>query len=151
MTTGRSAGLNLRVGAEDAELSARLSEELTAFNNHATGAHDDRGLSVRITDDAGDLVAGLVGWTWGGCAGISEVWVRADRRHEGWGARLVRAAEDEALARGCTSVIVSSMSFQAPGFYRRQGYLETGSGGGLPGGHTRHHFFKELEGTENVS
>jgi ribosomal protein S18 acetylase RimI-like enzyme len=151
MTTGRSAGLNLRVGAEDAELSARLSEELTAFNNHATGAHDDRGLSVRITDDAGDLVAGLVGWTWGGCAGISEVWVRADRRHEGWGARLVRAAEDEAMARGCTSVIVSSMSFQAPGFYRRQGYLETGSGGGLPGGHTRHHFFKELEGTENVS
>ncbi|MEV7234002.1 GNAT family N-acetyltransferase [Streptomyces sp. NPDC051020] len=150
MTTGRSAGVNLRVGAEDAELSARLSEELTAFNNHATGAHDDRGLSVRVTDEAGDLVAGLVGWTWGGCAGISEVWVRADRRHEGWGARLVRAAEDEALARGCISVIVSSMSFQAPGFYRRQGYLETGSGGGLPGGHTRHHFFKELERTENV-
>ncbi|MGW3655798.1 GNAT family N-acetyltransferase [Streptomyces sp. NPDC005151] len=150
MTTGRSAGVNLRVGAEDAELSARLSEELTAFNNHATGAHDDRGLSVRVTDEAGDLVAGLVGWTWGGCAGISEVWVRADRRHEGWGARLVRAAEDEALGRGCTSVIVSSMSFQAPGFYRRQGYLETGSGGGLPGGHTRHHFFKELERTESV-
>ncbi|MFG2558955.1 GNAT family N-acetyltransferase [Streptomyces sp. NPDC048496] len=78
------------------------------------------------------------------------MWVRADRRHEGWGAGLVRAAEDEALARGCTSVIVSSMSFQAPGFYRRQGYLETGSGGGLPGSHTRHHFFKELERTENA-
>lgn len=142
--------MNLRVGAEDTELSARLSEELTAFNNKATGAHDDRGLSVRVTDEAGDLVAGLVGWTWGGCAGISEVWVRADRRHEGWGARLVRAAEDEALARGCTSMIVSSMSFQAPGFYLRQGYLETGSGGGIPGGHTRHHFFKELERRENV-
>ncbi|MER5685018.1 hypothetical protein [Streptomyces sp. NPDC002205] len=56
----------------------------------------------------------------------------------------MRAAEDEAVARGCTSMIVSSMSFQAPGFYRRQGYLETGSGGGIPGGHTRHHFFKEL-------
>lgn len=66
-------------------LSTRLSEELTAFNNDATGAHDDRGLSVRVTDEAGELVAGLVGWTWGGCAGISEVWVRADRRHEGWG------------------------------------------------------------------
>ena len=150
MTTGHSEDAFLRVGAEDPALSTRLSEELTAFNNDATGAHDDRGLSVRVTDEAGELVAGLVGWTWGGCAGISEVWVRADRRHEGWGARLVHAAEDEAVARGCTSVIVSSMSFQAPGFYRRQGYLETGSGGGIPGGHSRHHFFKELGRTETV-
>lgn len=62
----------------------------------------------------------------------------------------MHAAEDEAVARGCTSVIVSSMSFQAPGFYRRQGYRETGSGGGIPGGHTRHHFFKELGRTETV-
>lgn len=49
MTTGHSEDATLRVGAEDPVLSTRLSEELTAFNNDATGARDDRGLSVRVT------------------------------------------------------------------------------------------------------
>ncbi|MEU9505218.1 GNAT family N-acetyltransferase [Micromonospora sp. NPDC048170] len=141
---GTGGGAALRVLGEDKELQSRLDAELTAFNNQVTGADDEAPLSVRVDDADGELVAGLTGWTWGGCAGIDMVWVRAGRRTEGWGGRLLRAAEDEARRRGCTEMSVSSFSFQAPEFYRRHGYLDTGRREGIPGGHVDHHFWKSL-------
>ncbi|MFF8291495.1 GNAT family N-acetyltransferase [Streptomyces sp. NPDC016309] len=137
----------LTAGGEDKELAARLDAELTAFNRAATGASDEAGLSVRATDDAtGEITGGLTGWTWGGLAGVSMVWVREDRRGTGLGTRLLRAAEEEARRRGCDRVIVSSFSFQAPAFYRRLGYVETGRSEGFPGGNVDVHFYKPLDG-----
>ncbi|MGR6317035.1 GNAT family N-acetyltransferase [Micromonospora soli] len=137
-------GASLHVGGADAELSARLERELTAFNNAATGADDETDLSVRVVDPDGELVAGLTGWTWGGRAGINMVWVRDDQRGAGWGERLLRAAEEEARRRGCTEISVASFSFQAPDFYRRHGYSDTGIRDGIPGGHVDHQFWKSL-------
>jgi ribosomal protein S18 acetylase RimI-like enzyme len=146
LSTGAFGGADARlhVHADDKELESRLGRELTAFNNRATGADDEADLSVRVTDSDGELVAGLTGWTWGDCAGINMVWVRKDRRHQGWGSRMLRAAEEEARRRGCTQISVSSFSFQAPAFYRRHGYLDTGRREGIPGGHVDHHFWKSL-------
>ena len=93
-------GTTLHVGGVDAELEARIGRELTAFNNAATGADDEADLSVRVTDADGELVGGLTGWTWGRRAGINIVWVRADRRHQGWGGRMLRAAEQLRAALG---------------------------------------------------
>ncbi|GAB3851697.1 hypothetical protein GCM10029963_39960 [Micromonospora andamanensis] len=137
-------GTSLLVLGKDEDLAARLDAELTAFNNQATGVADEAELAVRVTDADGELVAGLTGWSWGTCAGINMVWVRADRRGEGWGGRLLAAAEQEARQRGCTEISVASFSFQAPGFYRRHGYLDTGRREGIPGGHVDHHFWKSL-------
>ncbi|MGC1212908.1 MAG: GNAT family N-acetyltransferase [Micromonospora sp.] len=137
-------GTTLHVGGVDTELEARIGRELAAFNNAATGADDEADLSVRVTDADGELAGGLTGWTWGGRAGINTLWVRADRRHRGWGGRMLRAAEKEARRRGCTEISVSSFSFQAPHFYRRNGYSDTGVRDGIPGGHVDHHFWKSL-------
>lgn len=79
--------------------------------------------------------------------GIDQLWVHEGHRGEGWGTRLVRAAEDEARRRGCTRMVVSSITFQAPAFYRRYGYAETGRTEGLPGGHADVHFWKALDDT----
>ena len=122
----------LTVGDEDAELDARLDAELSAYNLATAGVHEQSGFTVKIDDDAGELVAGLSGWTWGTCAGISLVWVREDRRAQGTGARLLAAAEQVARERGCAQLVVSSFTFQAPGFYARHGFAETARIEGLP-------------------
>jgi GNAT superfamily N-acetyltransferase len=122
----------LSVGDKDAELDARPDAELTAYNLATSGVHEQAEFTVKIEDDAGDLVAGLSGWTWGTCAGISLVWVREDRRAQGTGARLLEAADRVARERGCRQIVVSSFTFQAPGFYERHGFVETGRIEGLP-------------------
>ncbi len=76
------------------------------------------------------------------------LWVREDQRHVGWGGRLMRAAETEAIRRGCTDMIVSTYSFQAPGFYPRLGYRERARIQGVPGGHEDVCFHKRLSAAE---
>ena len=133
MTDDRSTTpLLLTVGEADAALDQQLSAGLDAHNFAATGHSDLRELTVKVEDAAGDLVAGLSGWTWATCAGIGMVWVRDDSRRDGWGAKLLAAAEDAARARGCRQVLVSSFTFQAPEFYRRHGYVEFARSEGIP-------------------
>jgi GNAT superfamily N-acetyltransferase len=122
----------LTVGDEDADLDARLDAELSEYNLATSGVHVRSQFTVKIQDDAGELVAGLSGWTWGTCAGISLVWVREDRRARGAGGRLLAAAERVARERGCHQLVISSFTFQAPGFYERHGFVETGRIAGLP-------------------
>ena len=132
MTDDRRATPPLTVGGADAALDQQLSAGLDAHNFAATGHRDLRELTVKVVDADGALVAGLSGWTWGTCAGISMVWVREDSRRDGWGAKLLAAAEEAARERGCRQVLVSSFTFQAPDFYRRHGYVEIARSEGIP-------------------
>lgn len=127
----RSEGGDPQVSGGDPDLDAELSRQLGAFNAAASGVADQRELTVRL-DDEGGLVAGLSGWTWGTAAGISMLWVRQDSRRGGVGRQLVAAAEAAARQRGCTRITVSSFTFQAPGFYERQGFVEFARTEGLP-------------------
>jgi GNAT superfamily N-acetyltransferase len=94
------------------------------FNAEATGIGDGRWLRAAVLEEEGELVAGLAGWRWGGCGCVDSLWVRADRRGRGLGSRLLTAAEAEASARGCTQMVLSTHSFQAPEMYLRRGYVE---------------------------
>ena len=124
---------------------AALDDRLYEYNVAATGCADGRWLAIFVRDDAGALVAGLHGWTWGGTGFIRTLWVQDDRRRHGLGAQLVTAAEREALRRGCRVMHLDTHSYQAPGFYRRLGYEEIGALPGWPGeGSTRIFFRKTL-------
>jgi GNAT superfamily N-acetyltransferase len=134
----------LVIGADDGGLRDRLDQEIYAFNSAATGHHDGHALSVAVRGDAGDLLAGLYGWTWGGCGYIELLWVREDQRGGGLGTRLLAAAEAEISRRGCDRVALSTHSFQAPDFYARHGYTECGRTPGYPHGHDEIHLLKLL-------
>ena len=135
----------LLVGDDDPELDRRLNAELEAYNVSTAGAGQQREFTIKVEDDEGLFVAGLSGWTWGTSAGIALVWVREDARHSGWGGRLLEAAERVARDRGCERVNVSSFTFQAPAFYAKHGYVETGRTDALPlVGQADVHFVKHL-------
>jgi len=56
----------------------------------------------------------------------------------------LRQAEQIARNRGCVGVYLDTFSFQAPGFYRKQGYKKIGQLAGLPPGSARIWFSKAL-------
>jgi GNAT superfamily N-acetyltransferase len=122
----------------------RLEDEINRFNYAATDFHDGRSLAAFLRDGEGRLRAGLAGHTWGGCCEIRFLWVREAERRSGLGSALLRGAEYEARARGCDQVVLSTHSFQAPGFYRRHGYVEVGRAEGYPRGHAQIFLGKRL-------
>ncbi len=146
MTSTQPDAYSSVVGEADAELDQRLSDELDVVNAAATaGTPAARELTVRLTGSDGRLAAGVSGWTWGVAAGIGMTWVREDTRGLGLGERLLAEFEDEAHARGCTHVFVTSFTFQAPGFYEKQGYREIFRWEGVPTPDAADvHFRKEL-------
>jgi ribosomal protein S18 acetylase RimI-like enzyme len=109
---------------------AVLDERLYEFNAAASGVHDGRLLAIFVREDDGTIVAGMHGWTWGGTGFVQAIWVHEKLRGRGLGARVLAAAEAEAVRRGCHQMHLDTHGYQAPGFYRRQGYDVIGE---LPG------------------
>ena len=123
-----------------------LEQQINAFNLEATGTAFDAPLTYFMRGPNGHILAGLHGWTWGGCCEVSLLWVHADFRGKGHGARLLRAAEEEALRRGCRQVLLDTHSFQAPGFYLQNGYEAIAVIDDYPTGHQKIYLRKYLKG-----
>src|SRR3712207_4677541 len=111
------------------------------------GAFDGRALAGFVRD-AGAIVAGISGYTWAGMCEIEFLWVHADRRGQGLGSALLRAAEDEALRRGCSVVVLGTYGFQAPAFYPRHGYAVVATIGDCPPGQTHYILQKRLAASD---
>jgi GNAT superfamily N-acetyltransferase len=136
---------DLIVDSAPAEADVRFVEaQLINYNLAATGYNDYRPLAVFARDDDGTIRAGLTGFTWGGALKIEYVWVHAARRGQGYGSRMLRAAEREALKRGCHLAVLDTHSFQGPAFYPKRGYVQCGLVEGWPAGYTDTTFRKVL-------
>ncbi|KUN88003.1 biotin transporter BioY [Streptomyces bungoensis] len=80
-------------------------------------------LHVWALDAAGGLAGGLVGHTWTTWLHVTYLWVDPRHRGTGLGTHLLARAEHLARTdRGCTGARLETWDFQAPGFYRKQGY-----------------------------
>jgi ribosomal protein S18 acetylase RimI-like enzyme len=112
-----------------------LEDQLYAFNIEATGLTDDKPLAVHLREAGGKVVGGAFGWTWGGTCYLRHLFIPAGLRHQGHGTRIMRALEEEAIARGCTQIVLETHDFQAPAFYRRLGFAVVGSVADYPRGH----------------
>lgn len=117
-------------------LESILDDRLWEFNKQATGILDGKLLGLVVRDRSGELVAGLAGHTWGDTCKIGRVWVHEAQRGRGLGRKLLEAAIEEARRRGCRQVVLSTHSFQAPGFYRKLGFELTGERPEYPRGHS---------------
>ena len=136
-----------RDDAECEKLRAFLTDRIYEFNAKATGYFDGLLLAGCIRNEAGEVIAGFNGHTWGGCCELSHVWVDEPYRGQGLGAMLLRSAEAEAVARGCAQVVLATHSFQAPGFYERMGYERKYAIEGRPKGYADIIYVKILRGS----
>jgi GNAT superfamily N-acetyltransferase len=110
-------------------LEAQIRREASA----AMGLGDEVDLAIFVRD-AGKVVAGISGWTWGDCCELQHLWVDPSQRGRWLGARLLAAAEAEAEARGCRQTVHFTYEFQARALYERAGYELVGRVEGFPSG-----------------
>jgi N-acetylglutamate synthase-like GNAT family acetyltransferase len=116
---------------------AAIEGRLYEFNVQATGYDDGRDLGF-VVEDAGEVVAAVAGYTWGGICEVRTLWVHPDRRRDGLGSALMTRAVDEARTRGCRLMFLSTYDFQAPAFYVRLGFETVATIHDKPLGHTEH-------------
>ena len=126
------------------ELEALLGQGLYEFNSSTTGIYDGEMFHASISDEAGEIIAGIHGHTWGGCCEVSRLWVDESMRGRGLGTRLMRAAENEAMLRGCRQMVLSTHSFQAPSFYEGLGFERLATIPNYPRGYEQYLYFKDL-------
>jgi GNAT superfamily N-acetyltransferase len=121
-----------------------VEDQINGFNIAVTGIDDWRALAIFVRGDDGQIAAGLTGGTWGGYLDLRCLWVSEGLRGQGFGRRLLLAAEQEARARGCTQVLLDTHDFQAPEFYKRLGYTVFGVFEGIGGRYNRYYLRKQL-------
>ncbi|MCB4822521.1 GNAT family N-acetyltransferase [Roseicella aerolata] len=126
------------------EAVAAIQRGLHAFNQEMGGPYDREPVTVLARDANETVRGGLLGLTYWNWLFIDWLWLARDARGQGLGSELLRRAEDIARRRGCTDAYTDTFSFQAPGFWERNGYQEFGRLDHMPRGHARIWFRKTL-------
>ena len=122
-----------------------VNNALEKFNNEHAGPDNHVLLNNVEYDENQNVIAGILGGTYWGWLHIDILWVDEKFRRKKIGSQLLIAAENEAKKRGCHSVHVDTMSWQAPGFYRKHGYELISELDNIPNGYKKFHFIKRLD------
>ena len=126
-------------------LESFLSTKLQEFNAAVTGVKDAQYLGLRIENPNDEVVAGVAGHTWNGTCFIGYVWVSENARRKGYGRRLIQAVEEAALKRNCRNIVLSTHSFQSPGFYEQMGFVKSAEVVDHPTGYSNIWYTKKVE------
>jgi len=123
-----------------------VSERLNQFDRSFAPEPTLEPLIVTAVASDNTIIGGLVGqlcpaWHW---VHIAMLWVEETHRIQGIGRQLLRAAELEAVRRGCNYVQLETFSFAAKGFYEKQAYVVFGVQEDFPPGYQRFYLRKKL-------
>ncbi|MET7615881.1 N-acetyltransferase [Streptomyces sp. NPDC005408] len=146
-----------RIEAEvDKDRRRLLGERLESSNAERSPAirrlrgtpHEDEvPLEVWALNSRGAVVGGLTALTWARWLHVDLLWVSTEHRGAGLGSRLLGEAERLArVERECEYARLETWDFQAPDFYRKQGYEVVGRVAEYPPGATEFLLTKRLVG-----
>jgi ribosomal protein S18 acetylase RimI-like enzyme len=145
------SGLTLVLSATaDAEARDFIRQQLRAFNDTRSEQHrtirsaEPIPLDILIRNEAGEILGGLIASTYWSWLEVNVLWIAEGLRRLGHGRTLLLMAETEARTRGCLHVMLTTFSFQALGFYAKQGYRVVGEMAGYPPGATYYWMRKDL-------
>ena len=124
---------------------AVITDGLDAYDFSQIGYRDFRRLFVVVRDpQTGRVVGGLYGRSEFGLVYVDWLFLPEDLRRAGIGSRVLAIAEEERRRRGCTRIALTTLSVQAPGFYKKQGYDVAATIDCDPPGLTRYYMMKKL-------
>jgi len=136
--------ITLNDAPEDGERTV-VMDGLRAYNEERAGVSDARQLAILTRDpDTGEVVGGLLGRSYLGLLTVERFFLPENLRRGGLGGRILAMAEEEGRRRGCTRAVLSTLHFQAPGFYLKQGWEVAARIECEPPGHTRFYMTKNL-------
>jgi N-acetylglutamate synthase-like GNAT family acetyltransferase len=127
------------------QIETFLADRIYEYNATATGHDDGESFTAIRENSAGDIEAGVSGYTWCGCCYVSYLWVAENLRGRGIGGELMQAVEHHARAKACRVLFVATHSFQAPQFYTRMGFEQVASIADHPVGYSSLFFAKRLD------
>ncbi len=125
-------------------LTRFVTESLASFNVAATGLSAWYPVGFFLKSRSGEWLGGLLGNIWGGWLHVTHLWVASAVRRQRHGTRLLQAAEDYAVERGCIGATLETTSFEARPFYEKRGYEVFATLDDYPPGHSKFFLRKRL-------
>lgn len=129
------------VGKQDIE---EIHNKLKRYNCLKREASKNTPLGVFFEEANGEKKAGLTGELFGNWLCIKYLWVSEELRRQGFGSKLLKAAEKEAVLHGAKYAFVDTFDFQAPEFYIKHGYEQVFKLFDYPYTGARYYYIKQL-------
>jgi GNAT superfamily N-acetyltransferase len=127
----------------DSEEARFIRESLTQHNLPVYGPAERQDLVMTLKQDGkiGAGVCGFYAWSW---LYIQLAWVREDLRGQGYGRKLMEAAEQAARQGGSTGIWIDTFDPHAEKFYGCLGFTKFGEIEDFPPGHVRRFLQKKF-------
>ena len=92
------------------------------INEEAESSGKAYPFAIHVQDETGEMIAGCNGSIIFGAIYTDQLWVHPAQRGKGIGVKLMQHVHAFGKEQGCKLATVTTMSFQAPGFYEKLGY-----------------------------
>lgn len=123
-----------------------ILEEILDRHQLAAGFHQEESRSMAFGLYQGEqLVGGLLAKVARETAHVSLLAIAENLRGQDWGTKLMAQGEEAFKALGMKNITLTTLNYQAKGFYEKQGYQLFGELTDVPQvGMTRYYFIKRL-------
>ncbi len=133
------------------EVVKPAKEDFEALKNGLNRYNEKHGASAKVLvvassakDENDEILGGILGELHWGWLYVKGLWVAEPARGKGIGALLLTKLEDYAASNGTTNFRLETTSFQALGFYEKQGYTVFGELPDIPPAHTSYFLKKQV-------
>jgi GNAT superfamily N-acetyltransferase len=124
-----------------------VREGIIASNEHIVGERD-KAFSIFLKNNSGKVFGGIQAFRDTESTYIDVLWVEENLQRQGYGTKLLGAAEREAIENGCIFSLVDTWDFQAEEFYLKNGYERISEIKNYWHGHSKIFLRKKLKSTQ---
>ena len=114
------------------------------FADKTNNVEPPKTIAILIRNKRNCIVGGVIGYAMGGWLLVDLLWVEESLRNKGYGTKLLKMVEDEAIKLGCKYAHLETFSFEARPFYEKHGYTLFATLDNYPENHSKHFLKKKL-------